>query len=261
MTAIRFFRFAARAAYPALALVLSLALPRAARADDFDGDWDRPRKEGGGELLFGFSGNSFSSGTTTCSYYYNSCATSQKFDLKSVSAPRLSLHFFPLRHFQIGVDFDHVEPRATIFADVYDPTTRTYYTQETDLGKLKLTRAGVSAFYRAPMRNLDFYLGGGLEVPLEKKFSTAAAWRCQDGPACLKSDEVTADVSTGYRLAIGVDIKLSRDVWFNIEGIGKSYDTEFTFHSVGPAPTGNNNLKYSDRVTEGVLTFGIGLRF
>ena len=144
---------------------------------------------------------------------------------------------------------------------MYDPVSGYYYTQETDLGKLTLSRAGVSAFYRMPSRNFEFYLGGGLDIPLQKKFTTDPAWRCQDGPACLQSDNVTANVSTGFRLAIGIDIKLSKSVWFNIEGVGKSYDTDFTFHSVGAVPTGNNNLKYSDKVTEGLLSFGIGLRF
>jgi len=244
----------------AAATGLALAAP-ALRAQDYDApppedDWNQPKNRRTAEIVVGAAGVGYSIGSYSCSYYYNTCVSNSNFDLKSTFTPRVSFHLFPVRHFQVNLSYEMPEPKATTTAqDIYGNS------YEADLGKLKLHRLSVTALYRHPTRNFDFYLGGGLDAHINTGFDTDPQWQCLDYPACTLGDNVTADAGTGFHLTMGVDIRMSRSVYFNIEGNGRSYDTTFTYHSRNGIPTVNTGLKLSDKVTEGSLAFGVGFRF
>jgi opacity protein-like surface antigen len=256
-----------------LALALSgLAFTAPAlHAQDYDAtppedEWSQPKNRKTAEIVFGAAGVGYSVGSYNCSYYYNTCVSNANFDIKSTFTPRLSFHLFPVRHFQINLSLEMPEPKATTTAQ--DAYGNNY---EADLGKLKLRRLSVTALYRHPTRNFDFYLGGGLDGHFNTGFETDPQWLCLNPrplptdpgypAACTLGDNVTAEAGTGFHLTMGVDIRMSRNVYFNIEGNGRSYDTTFTYRSKNGNVTQNTGLKLTDKVTEGSLAFGVGIRF
>ncbi len=249
---------------------LSFAVP-GLHAQDYsppppEDEWSQPKSRRIAEIVIGGSGVSYSVGSTSCSYYYNTCVNYSNFDLKSTFTPRVSLHFFPVRHFQVNLSYEMPEPKATT-------TAQDYYgkTYEADLGKLKLRRLSVTALYRYPRRNFDFYLGGGLDAHINTGFDTDPQWQCLNPnprptdpgypSACTLGDNITAEAGTGFHLTMGVDIRMSRSIYFNIEGNGRSFDTAFTYRSKNGNTTQNTGLKLTDKVTEGSLAFGVGIRF
>ena len=243
----------------------------ALRAQDYDtpppeDEWSQPKNRRTAEIVIGGAGVGYSIGSTSCNYYYNTCVNYSNFDLKSTFTPRVSFHLFPVRHFQINLSYEMPEPKATTTAQ--DNAGNTY---EADLGKLKLHRLSVTALYRHPTRNFDFYLGGGLDAHVNTGFDTDPQWQCLNPnpqptdpgypTACTLGDNINAEVGTGFHLTMGVDIRMSRSVYFNIEGSGRSYDTTFTYRSKNGNTTQNTGLKLSDKVAEGSLAFGVGIRF
>lgn len=250
---------------PALrgALLASAALLAcgALRANDFErgGDAAESRYKPMTELVVGFGGNFYSTGETDCDYWGYNCVTFRDFELRNTAGPRVSFHFAPVRHFQLNLNVDHQAPRVTTTAQ--DCTSGTCYDATVDLGKLKLTRAGLVALYRAPMRRVDVYLGGGLEFPVSSSFSTDAIWTCQDPPGCTLGDRVREEVSTGYNLTLGVDIRMSRSVRFNIETVVRGYDLDLTYETLPGRTPNNPGLKLRDSVSEANLNFGVGFRF
>ena len=244
-----------------LVAAFALAASCALRAGDFDrgDDYAEPRYKPMTEVVVGFGGDFFSTGETHCDYWGYNCVTFRDFELRNTAGPRASFHFAPVRHFQLNLNVDHQAPRVTTTAQ--DCTSGTCYDVTVDLGKLKLTRAGLVALYRAPLRRADFYLGGGLEFPVNSSFSTDSIWTCQDPPGCTLGDVVNEDVSAGYNLTMGVDIRMSRAVWFNIEAVVRGYDLDLNYQAA-PGRTANNpGLKLRDSVSEANLNFGVGFRF
>ena len=156
---------------------LSFAAP-ALRAQDYgapppEDEWNQPKSRRTAEIVIGGAGVGYSVGSTSCSYYYNTCVSNSNFDLKSTFTPRVSFHLFPVRHFQINLSYEMPETKATTTAQDYAGNT-----YEADLGKLKLHRLSVTALYRHPTRSFDFYLGGGLDAHINTGFNTDPQWQC-----------------------------------------------------------------------------------